>query len=51
MGDIRAGLEELKLDVTLFADVKFYISGEPDQKVTVKFIYLHDSTLFVFKTK
>lgn len=33
MGDIRAGLEELKLDGALFADVKYYVSGEGDPKV------------------
>ncbi|XP_034939665.1 PAX-interacting protein 1-like [Chelonus insularis] len=33
MGDIRAGLDELKLDVALFADVKFYVSGKADPKV------------------
>lgn len=40
MGDIRAGLDELKLDVALFADVKFYISGEADPKVLLfSFVY------------
>ncbi|KAF3426357.1 hypothetical protein E2986_06497 [Frieseomelitta varia] len=33
MGDIRAGLEELKLDGALFADVKYYVSGEGDPKI------------------
>lgn len=33
MGDIRAGLDELKLEVALFADVKYYVSGEGDPKV------------------
>lgn len=33
MGDIRAGLEELKLDGALFANVKYYVSGEGDPKV------------------
>uniref|UniRef100_A0A0C9PRK5 PAX-interacting protein 1 n=1 Tax=Fopius arisanus TaxID=64838 RepID=A0A0C9PRK5_9HYME len=32
MGDIRAGLEEIKLDEALFADVKYYVSGEADPK-------------------
>ncbi|EFN81703.1 PAX-interacting protein 1 [Harpegnathos saltator] len=33
MGDIRAGLEELKLDGALFANVKYYVSGESDPKI------------------
>ncbi|KAI4477916.1 hypothetical protein M0804_012396 [Polistes exclamans] len=33
MGDIRAGLEELKLDGALFANVKYYVSGEGDPKI------------------
>lgn len=33
MGDIRAGLDELKLDPGLFANVKYYVSGEADPKV------------------
>jgi len=33
MGDIRAGLEDLKLDSALFANVKYYVSGEGDPKV------------------
>lgn len=33
MGDIRAGLEDLKLDGALFANVKYYVSGEGDPKV------------------
>lgn len=47
MGDIRAGLEELKLDVTLFANVKYYISGEPDNKV-LEFIPLDLFSLFFY---
>lgn len=38
MGDIRAGLEELKLDGALFANVKYYVSGEGDPKVHHLFI-------------
>lgn len=37
MGDIRAGLEDLKLDGALFANVKYYVSGEGDPKVRCKF--------------
>lgn len=37
MGDIRAGLEELKLDGALFANVKYYVSGEGDTKVCFSF--------------
>lgn len=37
MGDIRAGLEELKLDGALFANVKYYVSGEGDPKVCYNF--------------
>lgn len=33
MGDIRAGLEDLKLDGALFANVKYYVSGEGDSKI------------------
>lgn len=33
MGDIRAGLEDLKLDGALFANVKYYVSGEGDPKI------------------
>ncbi|KAL6428266.1 hypothetical protein ACFW04_008524 [Cataglyphis niger] len=33
MGDIRAGLEDLKLDSALFANVKYYVSGEGDPKI------------------
>jgi PAX-interacting protein 1 len=41
MGDIRAGLEELKLDGTLFAKVKYYVSGEGDSKVcNLLYIYI-----------
>lgn len=35
MGDIRAGLEELKLDVSLFVGVKYYLSGKVDTKVSL----------------
>ncbi|TGZ54054.1 PAX-interacting protein 1 [Temnothorax longispinosus] len=34
MGDIRAGLEDLKFDGALFAKVKYYVSGEGDPKVS-----------------
>ncbi|XP_011867303.1 PREDICTED: PAX-interacting protein 1 [Vollenhovia emeryi] len=33
MGDIRAGLEDLKLDGVPFANVKYYVSGEADPKI------------------
>ncbi|XP_011057373.1 PREDICTED: PAX-interacting protein 1-like [Acromyrmex echinatior] len=33
MGDIRAGLEDLKLDSALFANVKYYVSGAGDPKI------------------
>ncbi|XP_024871465.1 PAX-interacting protein 1-like isoform X2 [Temnothorax curvispinosus] len=33
MGDIRAGLEDLKFDGALFAKVKYYVSGEGDPKI------------------
>jgi len=33
MGDIRAGLDDLKLDGALFANVKYYVSGKGDPKV------------------
>ncbi|XP_063980261.1 PAX-interacting protein 1 [Diachasmimorpha longicaudata] len=33
MGDIRAGLEDIKLDEALFADVKYYVSGEAEPKI------------------
>ncbi|XP_072744675.1 uncharacterized protein Ptip [Anoplolepis gracilipes] len=33
MGDIRAGIEDLKLDGALFANVKYYVSGEGDPKI------------------
>lgn len=39
MGDIRAGLDELKLDVALFADVKFYVTGRADPKVILIFLF------------
>ena len=37
MGDIRAGLEDLKLDSALFANVKYYVSGAGDPKVCYNF--------------
>lgn len=37
MGDIRAGLEDLKLEGALFANVKYYVSGEGDPKVRQSF--------------
>jgi len=38
MGDIRAGLDDLKLDGVLFANVKYYVSGEGDPKVRVSLV-------------